>query len=163
MNDTLLTLTHTEAVLKEYAAAAEDLYKDNLLADGRVATGELIDSIHAEVVTADRIVAVDLHLADYWKYVEFGTAPHWPPPGALLRWIEAKPVIPRPDARGRIPTPQQLDYLIRRKISQVGTEGKPTLATTVEELNGQYLPLLEDAIAADLSDAADAVVAFFGQ
>lgn len=163
MTDTLYTFEHTEAVLREYAAAAEELYKDNLLADGRVATGELIDSVRTEVSVGGRTVAVDMHLADYWKYVEFGTEPHWPPPGALLKWIEAKPVIPRPDSRGRIPTPQQLDFLIRRKISRVGTEGKPTLSTTVAQLNEQYLPLIEQAITEDVGSWADFIVSAFGQ
>lgn len=163
MSDTLLSLTRTEAVLKEYAMAAADLYKDNLMHDQRIATGELVDSVHTEVVTEDRVIAVDMRLAGYWKYVEFGTPPHLPPPGALLKWIEAKPVIPRPDSRGRIPTPRQLDFLIRRKIASVGTEGKPTLANTVKELNEQYLPLIEAALTEDLAGSLDSTLSWFGR
>ena len=76
-----------------------------------------------EVVINSQTFAVDIHLKDYWKYIEDGTHPHWPPVDAIRRWIEVKPVIPRPMDNGRLPTDDQLAFLIGRKISKKGTDG----------------------------------------
>ena len=93
---------------------------------------------------------VTITLADYWKYVEDDTKPHWPPVSAILEWIRVKPVIPRPDSRDRIPKPEQLAYLIGRKIAKEGTEGSHDLALSATECNRKYEPLIAEALAQDL-------------
>lgn len=153
-----MEFTNLNRVLTEYAERAVALYKDKLKGSNRIATGELIDSVRSEVKVGDTYIAVDLHLADYWKYVEWDTKPHWPPSGSLLKWIEAKPIIPTPDKRGKLPTPQSLDYLIRRKISKVGTKGTHDLATTIDELNAQFMPRIYEAIDADFGAELDAQI-----
>ena len=147
----LLTFEHVEAVLGRYAAEVERLYKERLEASGRRAEGALINSVRCVVEAGVSSYEVMLSLEEYWKYVEYGTRPHWPPVSAILRWVQVKPVIPRPDARGRIPTQKQLAYLIARKISRVGTEGSNDLRRTLEEVNAEYLPQLEEALAQDAS------------
>lgn len=120
----LIQLPRTTEVLGRYGKEFIELYKGNLVASGRPASGDLIDSLRYEVKLNAQTFAVDIHLKDYWKYIEDGTRPHWPPVDAIRRWIEVKPVIPRPMANGKLPTPSQLAFLIGRKISRVGTEGK---------------------------------------
>lgn len=160
----LISFDRTLAVLKDYALAAQDLYKDKLLWSGRVATGGLIDSVRTEVAGPDgRRISVLLHVSEVWKWVEWDTKPHWPPPGALLNWIEAKPVIPYPDARGRIPTPRQLDFLIRRKIGREGTKGSHDLQHTLQELNAAYNEKIAQAVAEDFSAAADVILRVFAR
>lgn len=159
----LFTFTHTAAVLQEYAQAAEALYKDKLIKSGHLASAGLLNSIHATVTHGDHSVAVEMNLAEYWKYVEYDTRPHFPPPSALLKWITVKPVLPHPDEKGRIPTPKQLAFLIGRKISEVGTKGTHDLEHTVHQLNERYEAALEDAITADLGDATDAIIRTFAR
>lgn len=155
----LLTLTRTEAVLQEYANEVAARYKEQLRQHGRVATNELISSVHTEVVMPnDTTIAVDMDLAAYWRYVEWDTKPHWPPPGCLLKWITAKKIIGRPDKKGNLPTPKQLDFLIRRKISRDGTQGTHDLEDTVTLMNMEYLSRIEDALAEDVGDAADFLI-----
>ena len=121
--NTLIQFSKTQEVLGRYGAEFIEQYKINLTTSGRPASGDLIDSLSYEVVINSQTFAVDIHLKDYWKYIEDGTHPHWPPVDAIRRWIEVKPVIPRPMDNGRLPTDDQLAFLIGRKISRVGTEG----------------------------------------
>lgn len=154
METDTLTLTHTAAVLTDYATALLEAYKAHHVESGRPASHLLLDTAAAVVDTGDGWVEVSLRLQDYWKYIEFGTAPHWPPRDAIERWIEVKPVVPYPDSRGRIPSTRQLAYLICRKIAEEGTEGSEDLLDAVEQVNAEYDRRIEEAVAADLEDIA---------
>lgn len=159
----LFQFTRTAEVLEEYAKAAEAVYKDKLMENGHLATAGLLNSVHAVVVRGEHSVAVDLNLAEYWKYVEYDTRPHFPPPSAILKWVLVKPVVPTPDAKGRIPTPKQLAFLIGRKIAKEGTKGTHSLEQTVEHLNDTYAKKIEDAITADLGNSTDALIRTFSR
>ena len=162
MSETLTpTFPHLLAAVTDYAQRFEAMYKDRLLGHDRLASGDLLNSIHARVVAQGVTIAVDVDLAKHWQYVEWDTRPHWPPPDALLRWITVKPVIPRPDSRGRIPTPRQLAFLIGRKIAQKGTKGTHDLYDTVEQLNTDYEEIFARAIAEDVGDMADVMLRSF--
>lgn len=131
MNE-LLDTVELEQVLRELGEDVRQGYMDELLQHDRKATGTLLDSVTAIVDVQGDVYEVKLQLADYWKYVEEGTAPHWPPRKAILDWIKAKPVIPRPDSKGRIPSQESLAFLISRKIARVGTEGSHDLQKTLD-------------------------------
>lgn len=133
MNE-LLDTAELEAVLQELGEDVRQGYMDELLQHDRKATGTLLDSVTAIVDVQGEVYEVKLQLADYWKYVEEGTAPHWPPRKAILDWIKAKPVIPRPDSKGRIPSQESLAFLISRKIARVGTEGSHDLQKTLDAI-----------------------------
>lgn len=154
METDTLTLEHLRAVLAEYATDVLEAYKAAHIASGRPASHKLLDTARAIVDTGDGWVQVSLNLQDYWKYIEFGTAPHWPPLDAIEKWILVKPVDPYPDERGRKPTPRELARKIRWKISQEGTEGSEDLLKAVEEINARYEQRIEDAIAADMDAMA---------
>ena len=69
-----------------------------------------------------------------------------------MKWIEVKPVIPRPGANGRIPTPKQLAFLIGRKISQEGTTGTHDLAQTMEEILPWWREQISQALGHDMEN-----------
>lgn len=148
----LISFEHTERALHEYGERVAAAYREKMRGHQHftLSPETLINRVKVIVEKDGTSISVALLLADYWKYVEWGTRPHWPPKGALLPWIEAKPILPHPDDKGRIPTPQQLDYLLRRKISQEGTEGTHDLAESVEEINARYLDYIADAVAQDI-------------
>ena len=152
---------HLLAVLADYAHHFEALYRDKLLEHGHRASAELLQSIHANVVTASGQIAVDVDLASHWQYVEWDTVPHWPPMDAILRWITVKPILPTPDSRGRIPTPRQLAFLISRKIARFGTKGTHDLYDSVEQLNTEYAERIEAAITEDVGEMTDAILSTF--
>lgn len=154
MEEITLTMPHLEAVLHDYADEVRRLYQENLVKSDRLASEELYNSVETDVLIEDTVYRVTLTLADYWKYVEDDTRPHWPPVDALIKWIAVKPVIPRPDSRGRIPTPRSLAYLIGRKIAEKGTKGSHDLRDTLTEVNAHYAQLITAALAQDVEDIA---------
>lgn len=146
-------------ILEEYAAEFERIYKEKLQADNRQATGKLINSIKTKVRQGKDYFSVVFNAAEYWKYVEEGRkSGKYPPREAILNWIRAKKILPRPDANGKLPTEEQLSYLIQRAIGRYGTikdknyDGGHYVATTVEELNAIYLPRMEAALQIDMED-----------
>ena len=149
MND-LMDLTEVQLVLQDFAKDIQERYKDVLANNGHIASKKLMDSIKTQVVVGEQAYEVTMTLEHYWKYVEYDTKPHFPPPDALLKWIEVKPVIPRPGKNGRIPTPKQLAFLIGRKIEREGIEPFPAFKTTKEELDKLYKEKIAEALGRDV-------------
>lgn len=138
--------------LREYATEAVANYKDRLLSDDKKASGQLINSISSEIKVGGEQFTVVLNLVDYWQYVEDGRKPgKFPPPSAILKWITVKPVIPRP-MHGKLPTKEQLAFLIGRKIATEGIEPGNQLKETVDSLNARYIPKLQAALEEDFTD-----------
>jgi hypothetical protein len=150
MDAPLIDTTEIEAILREYAEDVAERYKARLHGSDHYASGALEDSITARVQVGENWWEARLSLLDYWKWLENGSAPHWPPRDAILRWIEVKPVIPRPDASGRIPSPRQLAFLIARAMAGKspnqpnlknplgGTTGTHDLAKTKDDITPFY-------------------------
>ena len=83
-----------------------------------------------------------INLPGYYDFIVKGRGPgKMPPKVAIDTWIEVKHIVPRLNT-----TIAQLSYLIRRKISRFGTDGKPQadLALT------QYRDKLYQAVLKDL-------------
>ena len=140
------------ATLDEYAQKAEELYKRKLTDNGINASYKLLNSVETVVRRNDDTFTVTINLEDYWYYVENGRkAGRFPPIDKILEWIRVKPVIPYSDSRGRLPTEEQLAFLIARKIANEGTEGRNVLFETVDELNRYYLPRLQQALDSDFA------------
>lgn len=160
MNE-LFNPTQLLAVLDDLAADIEAGYRDTLERNGHVASGALLDSISTEVEVRGAHYLVWLDMKDYWRYVEQDTRPHWPPRQAILEWIRVKPVIPRPDDSGRIPTPEQLAFLISRAMAGLspnqprlknpkgGTTGTHDLEKTIDGVLAFYTERLSEALAED--------------
>lgn len=149
----LIQLNELLQVLMDLARDIEDNYKEQLAASGRYTTEyALIDSVRTQVRAGDNGYEVVMNLNDYWKYVENGTKPHFPPPDKILTWIQIKPIIPRPDALGRTPTENQLAYLIGRKIAREGTEGTHDLEKTKDAIIPFYRERIAQALGHDMEN-----------
>lgn len=144
-----------QRVLNEYGKELQDLYKQKLLNDDAKATGNLINSVKYLFEHRGNTYAVSIKLMDYWKYIEYGRKPgKFPPFNAIKKWIEVKPVLPRP-YNGRVPTINQLTYLICRKIEREGIKARNVLERTLEQINAEYEDKISEALTLDLSDAMD--------
>lgn len=144
-----MEFTNLLNTLEEFSKEFVALYKNKLQRDNKKATGELINSIKGEIVDGGTVFTFQIELADYWKWIENGTKPHWPPVDAIKKWIVAKPIIPR-EVSGIKPTNDQLAYLIGRKIAKDGTKAGLQLAETIEELNDILVKRVEDALTKDI-------------
>lgn len=147
----------TYEVLKEYAIELRNTLQDSYITDDRIATGDLLNSVEYIIEKDDRQIEVSLQLEEWWKYVEYDTKPHFPPPDAMLNYIKAKPILPRQDRNGKLPTPNQLAYLIGRKISEVGTTGTHNVRDTVRLINERYEEKIGQAISEDINNELDVI------
>jgi hypothetical protein len=140
-------------VLDDFGEVLVKTYR-NRLADSR-ASGQLENTMSFTVKQGDGFFELVLNLQDYWYYIENGRAPgKWPPYTAIRSWIEVKPVIPVATGipgSNKIPTPEQLTFLIRRKIGRDGIKAKPFLQESINELIDAFYRALEDAFAEDLN------------
>lgn len=152
---------HLKAVLERYAIDVKDKYQQNLASDGATASGVLINSVKYILDFRENMFEVSLSLADYWKYVEYGrkAGGKFPPPSAIRKWIEVKPILPRPMKNGNLPTLNQLTYLISRKIAEQGIRPRGILEKSLEEINREYEEKISEALTQDLSDEIDEVFA----
>lgn len=148
----------TYEVLKEYAIELRNTLQDSYITDDRIATGDLLNSVEYIIEKDDRQIEVSLQLEEWWKYVEEDTKPHFPPPDAMLNYVKAKPVLPKPDKNGKLPTPNQLAYLIGRKISEVGTTGTHNVRDTVRLMNERYEEKIGQAISEDINNELDVII-----
>lgn len=148
----------TYEVLKEYAIELRNTLQDSYINDDRIATGDLLNSVEYIIEKDNRQIEVSLQLEEWWKYVEEDTKPHFPPPDAMLNYIKAKPILPKPDNNGKLPTPNQLAYLIGRKISEVGTTGTHNVRDTVRLINERYEEKIGQAISEDINNELDVII-----
>ena len=84
----------------------------------------------------DNLFEVYFDLPPYFHFAENGRRPgKFPPPDAILKWVQFKRLVPRPGRDGKVPSTNQLVYLISRKIATKGTEGKHLFEKTLDDQN----------------------------
>lgn len=165
MNE-LIDFTELQQVLQDLANDIRDNYKEHLQFNDRytergIPSGyseRLIDSVKTQVVVGDRAWEVTMTLNDYWKYVEYDTPPHFPPMSKLLEWVNIKPILPRPDSFGRLPSPKTLAFLIGRAMAGESPNqallknphGGTTGTHDLEKVKDGVIPFYKEKIAAAL-------------
>lgn len=150
--DNIIKWTNLSKVLEEYAVALRNEYQDNLIRHDHIAKGDLMNRVDYIIQKGNNEISVSLILEDYWKYVEYDTKPHFPPVDKIMEWIRVKPVLPRPDNNGKLPTERQLAYLIGRKINEEGTTGTHDLRDAQRKVLDDFEERVGEAITKDLSD-----------
>lgn len=153
----MIEFKNVQAVLEELGKAIKLRYQENLIESDRKASYNLIESIQYHTVINGTEFAIDLEMADYWKYVEDDTRPHWPPVDKILEWVRIKPLLPNPDSSGKLPTEKQLAFLISRKISEVGTTGSHDLERTLQEIEYDWEERIMEALDQDIMDCFDSL------
>lgn len=116
------------SLMEEFKSA----YASKLIETNHYASGNLANTQH-HFVFDGRYYRIYLSMEDYWKYLEYGTKPHFPPVDKIVEWIRIKPVLPRPNAKGKLPTQNQLAFMIARSISIKGTKPTHVLQQTINE------------------------------
>lgn len=145
--------TNVIDVLNDFGQMLVEEYKDQLILNDVNASDELYNSVNYIFKENGGTFEVSLELADYWKYVENGRkAGKWPPISAIAKWIEIKPVLPRPMDNGKLPTTQQLAFLISRKIGLEGIAPRPLLQKSVDNVWDVFEEYIAEAFAKDLEN-----------
>lgn len=143
---------NTVKALETYGDIFIKKYKASLEKNGRRATGNLLNSIVANVRVGDNNIQVILSLADYYQWIEDGRPPTTGSgdgrlEAEILEWIKAKPILPR-EQNGKLPTEQQLAFLIARKIHREGFKGTHDLMQTKYEMEG-FEEIIKQALIQD--------------
>ena len=112
-----------------------ETYKNNLRKSSHVASGDLINNIASKIEFNNDTYQIALVMPEQWRYLEYGTRPHFPPVDAIRSWIRIKKILPRPLKNGKLPTTNQLAYLIGRKISREGTQATHLLERSMNEID----------------------------
>ena len=159
LNEYEISLIEVGKVLSEYKIRFEELIKRKIMDEDMVATGNLLASISTEVILDGVVYKVVLNSLKYIQYLEYGTRPHFPPSEPILNWVRAKR-LPTAEYTGdkKLPTEKQLTYLVQRKIGLEGTDARPIIATTVEELNNEYIPRLIEALKQDIYNSIPTII-----
>lgn len=154
--DNLIQFPKLADVLYEFAVEVKKLYKENLILNNRIASGDLLKNIEFNIKTSNSTYSVIFSMEDYWWYVENGRkAGKWPPIDKILEWVTVKPVLPR-ERKGELPTPKELEqlaFLIARKIGEEGTEGTGDLSYSIDKVFERYREKIYTAIYDDVDNA----------
>lgn len=158
MEDELLTFPHLQDVLERFAIELRNTYQDNLIKNNRIASGKLLNTVECKVKKGKNSYSVMMNLQDYWKWIESGRPPTTGGGSgdlkrAILDWIRIKPVLPQPDKNGKLPTPEQLAYLISRKIHTFGYEGTHDLRKATDDVYDRFVEAIYTAIDKDFDSA----------
>ena len=113
------------------------------------ASGQLIETSKADVLFDGRYFTVEFNVQEYWKYLENGTKPHFPPIDAIENWVKVKGLVPTTTNGRKVPSTRQLAYLIAREISINGTEARHGLQTTLDNAD-DIISMMVDAIVTQL-------------
>lgn len=145
---------HTIEVLNRYGQRVIDLYRSNLSNSGHNATGKLASTASFNVEVGSDDINVTIHLEDYYRYVEEGRRPgRFPPVDAILSWIQAKHIMPR-EINGKLPTENQLAFLIGRKIAEQGIEGTHDFANAQDTAKSEFEEAIREALKQDYDEEA---------
>lgn len=123
-----------------------ELYRAELTKNDAISTGKLYNSLKSQIIDDSGYII----LQDYWKFLEYGRSPgKLPNITAITNWIKQKPVN---SYNGKLPTTEQLAYMISKSIADKGIQSKPMLSNALQALD---VNLLEDAVTKDISNTLD--------
>ena len=140
----MIDLTQVKAI-RDVCDQICNVYRKKMADAGYNKQGELYN--FKEVIEYNgNLFTLSIIVPDYFQYAEYGRKPGgFPPPDAILKWIQFKRLVPTSHS-GKIPTTNQLVYLISRKIALQGTQGKHLLQETIDETYNTLVDRLVEAI-----------------
>lgn len=152
-----MEFTNVIQFLNDFGKELADKNKRNLVNDDAVASGKLLNSIRYIFNKNNTSFEISMEMAEYWKYVENGRkSGKFPPISAIKEWVNVKRVIPRP-YNGKLPTENQLAFLIARSISKNGIRPKPIFNDTLDDAMNDFENGLEDAFTKDVENEMDKI------
>lgn len=136
-------------VLEETATILKSEYKNKLESEGINSSRVLYNSVEFVVSSNNNSYLITFEAEDYWKNIEYGRkAGTTPNIAAISKWIKVKPILPQP-RNGKLPTQEQLTYLISRSIKDKGIKPKPILQNSLDYVMKLQNEKLQKAIGKD--------------
>ena len=152
-----MEFTNVVQFLNDFGKELADKYKRNLVNDDAIDTSKLLNSIKYIFNNNNTSFEISMEMAEYWKYVENGRkSGKFPPISAIREWVKVKTVIPRP-YNGKLPTENQLAFLIARSISKKGIRPRPIFNDSLDDVMRDFENGLEDAFTKDVENEMDKI------
>ena len=153
-----MKFSRTEALLNSFAQTIVNRYKDKI---SEYSSGKLYKTIDYSITSQNDSYLVTINLEEYWKYIEKGrrAGAKMPPLSAIEKWIKVRKIIPRPvtlkSGKQRVPTVQQLAYVIARSISRNGIAPRPFMRESIDQTIDDFKSKLTAAVRDDVLENLD--------
>ena len=148
-----MKFSRTEALLNSFAQTIVNRYRDKI---SEYSSGKLYKTIDYTITSKSDSYLVTINLEEYWKFIEKGrrAGAKMPPVSAIENWIKVRKIIPRPVAlksgKQRVPTVQQLAYVIARSIARNGIAARPFMRESIEDTMKDFQSKLSAAVREDV-------------
>lgn len=112
---------------------------------------ELKDKINFVMNVNGNFYEIEFNAPSYWKYANDGRRPgKMPPVNIISDWVKRRNITPYALKNGKLPTMNQLAYVIARKISNEGFDGIHFLEKSIDEQKTYWDDKISSAIADDI-------------
>lgn len=156
---------HLVEVMTKYGEVFVEKYRQGLIDKDAIVTRNLFNEVHYTLVCGKDAFVLSLATPKYAEYLENGTGtyagrqPYWPPKGPIAEWIRVKQIVPYP-YNGKLPTVEQLEYLIRRSFAGLskkhpgegGIKPRKIYQTTLDTTKDEWMRLIKEAITEDVNE-----------
>ena len=114
---------------------------------------ELKDNIKFVMNMNGNFYEIIFNAPAYWKYANDGRRPgKMPPVNVIADWVKRRNITPYALKNGRLPTTDQLAFMIAKKIGRDGTTGIHFLEKSVTEAENYFVSKISDAITEDIKE-----------
>jgi hypothetical protein len=116
--------------VNDFAIEAQNVLRQKLEDDNKVATGQLINSLNYTIYSADNDIGYEVDISgDHLIFADQGRSPGRPPYSLdLVPWVEAKG-ISEPGY-----TDEQMAFVIARSIGENGVKASNVIEATKDEM-----------------------------
>ena len=112
---------------------------------------ELKDNIKFIMNVNGNFYEIIFNAPAYWKYANDGRRPgKMPPVNVIADWIKRRNITPYALKNGKLPTTDQLAFMIAKKIGRDGTTGIHFLEKSIDEQKSYWDDKISEAISNDI-------------
>ena len=112
---------------------------------------ELKDKIKFVMNVNGNFYEIIFNAPAYWKYANDGRRPgKMPPVNVIADWIKRRNITPYALKNGKLPTTDQLAFMIAKKIGRDGTTGIHFLEKSIDEQKSYWDDKISEAISNDI-------------
>ena len=150
--------SRTESLLNSFAQTIVNRYREHI---SEYASGKLYKTIDYTITSKSDSYLVTINLEAYWIFLEKGrrAGAKIPPVSAIEQWIKVRKILPRPvtlkSGKQRVPTVQQLAYVIARSIAKNGIRPRPFMRESINQTIEDFTSKLSAAIREDVLENLD--------
>lgn len=135
-------------VMEELGKEFVQELKDQIVKQGKVASGDLLNSIGYHLIKSNNGYTIEITADNYLTYVDRGRKPgKMPPSQKLVPWVQSKGI--KLISQGKKMTEEQAAFVIARSIGEKGIKPTNIIETTRKILLQKYESKIKEAMSKD--------------